>query len=72
MRAVAPVANILARPFLVTRHDCAEYMWHGLLTNTDGAFRFDNHGKNLEGKGYHGTEEAKAKLWEHTVDAVNV
>ncbi|KAJ2922943.1 hypothetical protein H1R20_g14109, partial [Candolleomyces eurysporus] len=72
MRAVAPIANTLARPFLVTRHDCAEYMWHGLLTSTDGAIRFDNHGENLEGKRYYGSEEAKTKLWEHTVDATNV
>lgn len=71
LRAIAPVASLLS-PFGVTRHDCAEYMWHGLLNNTDAPVRFDNHGQNLQGKGYNGNEEAKTKLWEHTVEATNV
>jgi hypothetical protein len=72
MCGVALVANVLMKLFIVGPHDCAEYMWHGLLTNNDGALRFDNHGKNWEGKNYHGVEEAKTKLWEHTVNATKV
>ena len=63
MRAVASVANFLMKLFVVGPHDCAEYMWHGLLTNDDSALRFDNHGKNWKGSYYHGTEEANTKLW---------
>lgn len=72
MRATAPIANILARPFSVTQDQCADYMWSGLFNNTNGAFRIGSRGENIEKKGYYGSDELSQKLWEHTVEATKV
>ena len=72
MRAIAPVANTLARPFSVTQEQCADYLWSGLLNNTDGAFRIGSKGENIEKQGYYGSDELSQKLWEHSAEATKV
>ncbi|KAH9485721.1 Oxidoreductase [Psilocybe cubensis] len=72
MRAVAPVANALAKPFLVTQDQCAEYLWSGLLNTTIGAYRMGRKGEDLGKKGYYGNKELTQKLWEHSKDATDV
>ena len=72
MRAVAPIANTVFRPFAVTQDECADYMWSGLLNYTDGAFRIGSKGENIEKQGYYGSDVLSQKLWEHTVEATKV
>jgi len=72
MRAIAPVANTLARPFAVSQDQCADYLWSGILNYTDGAFRIGSKGENIEKQGYFGSDELGQKLWEHTVEATKV
>jgi hypothetical protein len=47
-------------------------MWHAVLNNTKGVFRTGSKGENLGTQRYFGNEEAKKKLWEHTVEATTV
>ena len=72
MRAIAPITNILVRPFAVTPDQCADYLWSGLLNNTNGAFRIGSKGENIEMQGYYGSDVLSEKLWEHTVEATKV
>ena len=72
MRAIAPIANIVVRPFVVTQDQCADYMWSGLLNNTNGAFRIGSRGENIEKQGYYGSDVLNQKLWEHTLEATKV
>ncbi|PPQ88961.1 hypothetical protein CVT25_005060 [Psilocybe cyanescens] len=72
LRAIAPVANVIAKPFSVTQDECAEYLWSGLLNTTAGTYRMGSKGEDIGKKGYYGNEELRQKLWEHTIEATNV
>jgi hypothetical protein len=54
--------------------ESAEYHLHALLEGESGSFRRGSKGEILEeGQGYYfSTEEAKKKLWEHTVEVTTV
>jgi len=52
--------------------DSGEYMLHGLLSTTHGAFRIGERGEDLGTKKFLGSEEARRKLWEHTAKVVDV
>jgi hypothetical protein len=47
-------------------------MLYGLLSATKGAFRVGSRGEDIGKKGYFGSEEARKKLWEHTMEATQV
>lgn len=71
---VWPVMQALMYPFSISAADSAEYVLHALLEGEKGFFRRGPQGQLLknEGKGYFATEEAKTKLWDHTVEATTV
>ncbi|KAF6765373.1 hypothetical protein DFP72DRAFT_1029256 [Ephemerocybe angulata] len=72
MRSLRVLMPVL-RPFITPKEDCAEYMWHGLLSNcTPGARRIGSGGQVLEGIHWGGDEEVAKKVWEHTEDATRV
>ncbi|KAG6879025.1 hypothetical protein C0992_005775 [Termitomyces sp. T32_za158] len=68
----SPVVTNLFRPFSTSIQDCGEYMLHGLLSNKAGFYRVGSQGEDLGMKRYFGSEEARKKLWEHTVKATEV
>ena len=69
-----PVIYALAYPFSFSMSESAEYHLHALLTGENGSFRRGSKGDLLEnkGNGYFSSEEAKKKLWEHTVEVTTV
>ncbi|KAF5313618.1 hypothetical protein D9611_010228 [Ephemerocybe angulata] len=66
MRFFAPVMNVAAKVLATSPADCAEYMWHGIFSNTTGAFRIGSRGEEIGKKDYFGDEEQRKALWEHT------
>ncbi|KAF9443919.1 NAD(P)-binding protein [Macrolepiota fuliginosa MF-IS2] len=69
---VHPLMATLLRPVTVSPVECGEYMWHAVFNSTKGVFRTGSKGEDLGKKRYFGSEEAKKKLWEHTVEATTV
>ncbi|KAG6917684.1 hypothetical protein DXG01_001659 [Tephrocybe rancida] len=72
LKAASPVVMQLMRPFSASLQDSGEYMLHGLLSNKKGFFRVGSRGEDLGMKRYFGSEEARKKLWDHTVAATEV
>ena len=62
----------LTYPFSTSVDDCAEYMWHALLTAKDGFSRTGQAGEDIGMKRYFGNESQRKKLWEHTKEATRV
>jgi hypothetical protein len=62
----------LLYPFTVSPEVCAEYMWYGLFEGQKGAFRRGTKGQDINKLNYHGSEEARKRLWEHTVEATKI
>lgn len=62
----------LLRPLTVSSTDCAEYLWHGIYTNSfkPGAFRVGSNGEDLGKKNYYGDDEQRTRLWEHTGEVI--
>jgi len=56
----------LTYPFSTSIEDCAEYMWHALLSAKEGFSRTDEKGDDIGKKRYFGNEAQREKLWEHT------
>jgi hypothetical protein len=52
--------------------ESGEYMLHGLLSATRGAFRIGQRGGDLGMKKFLGSEEARRELWEHTAKVADV
>ena len=54
--------------------EAAEYHLHALLMSENGEFRRGWRGEVLgsKAKGYFSTEEAKRRLWDHTLEATSV
>ncbi|KAK0235783.1 NAD(P)-binding protein [Armillaria nabsnona] len=69
-RYTAPLIMGLTYPFTISPKDCAEYMWHGTLQKSAGAFRVSNRGEDMGKKRYFGDEEQRQKLWDHTAAMV--
>ena len=69
LKPLTPLIYGLAYPFSISMSESAEYHLHALLEGENGSFRRGPKGEALEnkGKGYFSTEEAKKKLWEHTL-----
>jgi hypothetical protein len=69
LRLLYPLWYILSYFFSFSPTESGEYHLHALLAGENGSFRRGPKGDVLkEGEGYFGTEEAKKKLWEHTVE----
>jgi len=62
--------KLLCYPVSVEPEECAEYMLHALLYASAGAKRMDSKGDDMGMKSYYGTDEARKRLWEHTVEEV--
>lgn len=63
---------MLIYPFSYSASDSGEYMLNAMLAGDKGSFRKGARGEMVGQKGYYVTEEAKKKLWEHTVKATKV
>ncbi|PPQ73765.1 hypothetical protein CVT26_011883 [Gymnopilus dilepis] len=66
----APLPPLLG---LAPRVRGVEYMWHGLTGTAEGragAWRTRKRGEDLGKEGYFGSEEARRRLWEHTVEVM--
>ena len=72
LRAASTILIPLSYPFSASYAEAGEYMLHGLLNSTKGAFRFGSRGENLGMKRYFGSDEARKRLWEHTVTTTQV
>jgi hypothetical protein len=67
-----PLMNTLFRPISTAPEETGEYMWHAIFNSTKGVFRTGSRGENLGKQRYFGSEEAKRKLWKHTVEATTI
>ena len=52
--------------------ESGEYMLHGLLSATHGAFRIGERGEDLGTTKFLGSEEARRELWDHTKKVADV
>ncbi|KAK7030491.1 hypothetical protein VNI00_014080 [Paramarasmius palmivorus] len=69
VRASSPLIFGILSPWLVSNEECGEYMLHGLLstaTESTRAWRVSGYGEDIGTKNYHGTDNARKRLWTHT------
>jgi hypothetical protein len=69
VRASAALIMPLSHLFSTSLEETGNYMLHGLLNASKGAFRVGCRGEDLGLDKYVGSEEARKILWEHTVKA---
>jgi len=67
LRPLNPLIRVALRPFSHSQDECAELMLYALLDGKKGAFRRDENGDDIGMTSYYGDEEARKKLWEHTI-----
>jgi hypothetical protein len=74
LKPLHPVINCISYPFSISVNESAEYHLYALLKGEGGAFRRGSKGDVLENKGwgYFSTEEARKKLWDHTLEVTTV
>jgi hypothetical protein len=72
IKASGYLMPVLGYPFSTSGEETGEYMLHSILSQTKGAFRIGSRGEDLGMKRYFGSEEARKKLWEHTVAATHI
>ena len=74
LKPLYPILLGLIYPFSFSMSESGEYHLHALLEGENGSFRRGPKGQALEntGKGYFSTEEARKKLWDHTLEATTV
>jgi len=68
----SPLITWLTYPLTTSAEDCAEHMWHALLTAKDGFSRSNQKGDEIGMKQYFGNEAQRQKLWEHTKETTRV
>ncbi|KAJ7722650.1 hypothetical protein DFH07DRAFT_872045 [Mycena maculata] len=68
----APLIKPMIWAFAKSPDVCAEYMLFSLLSGEKGFMRRGEKGDDLGKKHYFGTEDARKKLWDHTLKAVDV
>ncbi|KAF8999690.1 NAD-P-binding protein [Cyathus striatus] len=71
MRVISPIVDVLVQPLTVTKEECAEHMWYGILHSGKGAFRMGSKGNDLGKVGYVGNDIERKALWEHTKKATD-
>jgi len=69
LRPVRMLMYGIMYPFTVAPDECAEFMLHALFNGENGAFRRGSKGEDIGKTRYFGSEEARKKLWDHTVEA---
>lgn len=67
MRAFSPLTSALGYLAANSADDCGEYMWHALYSGDKGVFRRDNQGNDIGDRKLFSSEEAKTKLWDHSL-----
>ncbi|KAF9460994.1 hypothetical protein BDZ94DRAFT_1264643 [Collybia nuda] len=73
LRAASYIIPALTYPFTTSQVDAGEYLLHGMLNTSKGAFsRIGSRGEDIGMSRYFGSEEARRRLWEHTVKATQV
>ncbi|KAJ7159073.1 NAD(P)-binding protein [Mycena crocata] len=72
IRAFSWLLNGLMYPFSISVETSGECTLYALLRSGPGAHRTDESGEDVGSKGYYVVEDAKQKLWEHTVMATTV
>ncbi|KAL0569607.1 hypothetical protein V5O48_012360, partial [Marasmius crinis-equi] len=58
-------------PWMVSSEEGGEFMLKGLLstpTDSTRAWRVNGYGEDIGKKAYHGTDEQRKALWQHTVE----
>ncbi|KAI0366139.1 NAD(P)-binding protein [Pilatotrama ljubarskyi] len=70
LRFLNPLTYALAYPFSTAPEDCAEHMLYGLLQSGPGLSRRNPKGDDIGKKGWHGSEEEKKAVWEHTKEEI--
>ncbi|KAF8999680.1 hypothetical protein BDQ17DRAFT_1246308 [Cyathus striatus] len=71
MRAISSIVHSIAWPFTVTKEECGEHMWYGILNSGKGAIRIGSKGNDIGKSGYVGNETERKALWEHTLKATS-
>ena len=72
IRAASYVIMGLGYAFSASYQESGEYMLHGLLSATKGAFRIGEKGEDLGLKKFLGSEDARKRLWDHTAIVAEV
>ncbi|KAI0744181.1 hypothetical protein C8Q80DRAFT_1107060 [Daedaleopsis nitida] len=67
---IRPLLGPLLAAFATSPQDCAEYMLYGLLQSDKGAWRRNTRGDDIGTYRYHGSEEARKLVWEHSKEEV--
>ncbi|KAG6837754.1 hypothetical protein H0H93_001681 [Arthromyces matolae] len=68
----APTYNDLMLQVGLHVEESGEYMLHAALSNQKGFFRAGSRGEDIGMSRYFGSDEARKKLWEHTVVATTI
>ncbi|KAF9460999.1 hypothetical protein BDZ94DRAFT_1310971 [Collybia nuda] len=72
IRAASYVVHPFFFPFMFSQEDAGEFMLRGLLRSAQGFQRIGTRGEDMGMKNYFGSELARKRLWEHTVNATQV
>ncbi|KAJ7148392.1 NAD(P)-binding protein [Mycena crocata] len=72
LRAFSWLFHIMLYPFSISTETSGECTLYALLRSGPGAHRTDRRGEDVGSTGYCVVEDAKEKLWEHTVKATTV
>ncbi|KAJ6622095.1 hypothetical protein B0H10DRAFT_932253 [Mycena sp. CBHHK59/15] len=72
LRASSYILRPIFSPLRNTPETCGEFQMYTLLHAGAGASRTNGKAESIGDKGYHVTEAARKKLWEHTVEATTV
>jgi len=63
--------HYLMYPITTAPEDCAEHLLYALLNGSAGASRRNNKGDDIGKTRYYGSDEARERLWNHTVEEIN-
>ncbi|KAL1942117.1 hypothetical protein VTO73DRAFT_6647 [Trametes versicolor] len=66
LRVLNPLTYALLYPISNAPKDCAEHILYGLFKSGPGLSRRNSKGDDIGRKGFHGDEDAKTRVWEHT------
>ncbi|KAG6830517.1 hypothetical protein H0H87_007815 [Tephrocybe sp. NHM501043] len=72
LRGVLAVTMALAYPFSTSYAETGEYMLHSILSKQPGVYRVGSRAEDLGLKNYFGSEEARKRLWDHSVAATKL
>ncbi|KAG6815233.1 hypothetical protein H0H93_010493 [Arthromyces matolae] len=71
-RGILSVMMTLVRPFSTSSAETGEYMLHSILSRQPGWYRVGSRAEDLGMKNFFGSDEARKRLWEHSVNAATV